>query len=217
MNTTRKKRAVFVAVLIISLTLIAVSFEIFGDRANINPTRVACLGDSITELSGYPNDLQIMLGANYNVSKFGVSGATVSVNSYTPYISQEAFQEAKEFLPNIVIIMLGTNDARADTYQSIDEFVADYKQLVAEVQALKSKPKIFLVKPPPIFDNNLALNNTNLLKGVIPRIEQVANDLGLPTIDVYTPLATHPEYFMDGVHPNSEGANLIASEICKAI
>jgi lysophospholipase L1-like esterase len=211
------KIAVLIAVLIISLTLIAVFLGTFEDRTNIKPTRVACIGDSITELSNYPNNLQTMLGANYNVSNFGVSGSTVLLNSYNPYISQKAFQRAKEFLPNIVVILLGTNDARTDIYQSIDEFVADYEQLVREVQALESKPKIFLVKPPPIFDNDLNLSNANLLEGVIPRIEQVAKALGLTTIDVYTPLVNHPEYFVDGVHPNNEGASLIASEIYKAI
>jgi acyl-CoA thioesterase-1 len=158
-----------------------------------------------------------MLGTSYLVREFGVSGSTVLANSDDPYINQTEFQAAKEFLPNIVVILLGTNDARADYYQSINNFVADYEQLVSEVQAVESKPKIFLVKPPPIFDNNFSLSNTNLLEGVIPRIEQVANEFGLTTIDVYTLLANHPEYFVDGVHPNNEGARLIASEIYKAI
>lgn len=217
MNIKRMKIAVFIAVIVISLTLIAVFFETFRDGTNINSTRVACIGDSITDLSAYPNDLQTMLGANYRVISFGVQGATVLLNSYRPYINQEAFQRMKKFLPNIVVILLGTNDAHKENYHSIDNFVADYEQLVREVQALESKPKIFLVKPPPIFDNDLNLSSANLLEGVIPRIEQVAKDLGLTTIDVYTPLANHPEYFVDGVHPNEEGARLIASEIYKAI
>ena len=209
--------AVCIAVLIVSLTLIAVFSGTVGDRTNSSPTCVACIGDSITELSTYPHHLQTMLGTNYLVREFGVSGSTVLTNSDKPYINQTAFQTAKEFLPNIVIILLGTNDAREDHYQSIDNFVADYEQLVREVQALESKPKIFLVKPPPIFDNEFYLRNTNLLEGIIPRIEQVTNELSLTMIDVYTPLANHPEYFMDGIHPNNEGATLIASEIYKAI
>lgn len=217
MNITRIKLAVLIAVLILLLTLIVVFLGNFGGRTSIKPTRVACIGDSITELSAYPSDLQTLLGANYNVSNFGVSGVTVSHNSYNPYITQEVFQRAKEFLPNIVIILLGTNDARADIYQSIDNFAADYKQIVTEVQALESKPKIFLVKPPPIFDNDLNLSNANLLEGVIPRIEQVATTLNLTTIDVYTPLVNHPEHFVDGAHPNNEGAGVIASEIYKAL
>ena len=209
--TTRTKLlAVCIAALIILLSLDVVF-------SGIGATRVACLGDSITQVSGYPNKLQTMLGNNYYVREFGVSSSTVLVNSHTPYIDQKEFQKVKEFLPKIVIILLGTNDAREDTYQSIDNFVADYEQLIREVQAMENKPKILLVKPPPLFDNDFDLSNSNLLEGVIPRIEEVAKKLGLTTIDVYTPLANHPEYFVDGVHPNNDGARLIASEIFKAI
>ncbi len=217
MSITRVKVGVLVVVLIILFTFVVVFLGVVGDRVSVNPTRVACIGDSITALSSYPSGLQALLGVNYNVSSFGVSGSTVLRNSYNPYISQVAFQKAKEFLPDIVVILLGTNDARVDVYQSIDNFAADYMQLVSEVQALESKPEIFIVKPPPIFDNDLNLSSANLLEGVIPRIEQVATELGLTAIDVYTPLAGHPEYFVDGVHPNNEGAEVIASEIYKAI
>ena len=91
------------------------------------------------------------------------------------------------------------------------------KELVSEFQALASKPEIFLVKPPPIFNNEFNLSNTNLVEGVIPRIEQVAEELGLPTIDAYTPFANHPGYFLDGVHPTQEGARIIASEVYNGI
>jgi len=211
MNIARTKLlAVCIAAIILSVTLIVVF-------SGISATRVACIGDSITQFSTYPNDLQTMLGTSYNVREFGVSGSTVLFSSFTPYIDQREFQRAKQFLPNIVIIMLGTNDAREDYYQSIANFVADYKQLVREVQALESKPKIFLVTPPPIFENDLDLSNVNLLEGVIPSIGQVAEELSLTLIDVYTPLANRSEYFSDGVHPNNEGAKVIASEVYKAI
>lgn len=214
---TLKFLAVFIT-LLISLSLITVFFANLADKTNTDTlTRVACIGDSITELSNYPNDLQTMLGANYNVQNFGVSGTTVLINSGKPYIDQEAFQNAKGFLPNIVIILLGTNDARIDLYQSLNRFVADYKKLISQIQSLESKPKIFLVKPPPIYNKEHNLSDTNLQEGVIPRIEQVAKDLGLPTIDVYTSLANHPEYFMDGIHPDNEGAKIIANIIYKAI
>jgi acyl-CoA thioesterase I len=45
----------------------------------------------------------------------------------------------------------------------------------------------------------------------------VANQLGLPTIDVYAPLLDHPEYFFDGVHPNNEGSIIIAEKIYSAV
>jgi acyl-CoA thioesterase-1 len=205
--------AVFIAVLIISVTIIIV----FSEAFRRSPTRVACMGDSITEMTAYPADLQDLLGDGYSVSNFGAIGSTVLMETSDPYIYTTAFLKAEVFLPDIVVIMLGTNDARADNYQSIDNFVPDYEQLVRVVKALKSDPKIYLVKPPPIFYNNLNLSNEHLLDGVIPSIQQVANDFNLPTIDVYTPLVNHSNYFMDGVHPNNNGASVIASEIYKAI
>jgi acyl-CoA thioesterase-1 len=210
--TGRKCFLVCVAVLIVSVVSTALFFGAFRGRS----IRVACIGDSITELSTYPTDLQELLGATYYVREFGVAGTTVLFDTYNPYINQHRFQAAKEFQPDIVVILLGTNDAREDTYQSIANFTFDYKQIVTEMQALESKPRILLVKPPPLFENNLSLSNENLLEGVIPGIEQVADELGLTLIDAYTPLDGHPEYFVDGVHPNYDGASIIASEIYEA-
>jgi lysophospholipase L1-like esterase len=189
---------------------------VFSEAFRIGPTRVACMGDSITEMSAYPADLQDLLGDGYSVGDFGVSGSTVLIDTSNPYIYTTAFLKAKVFLPDIVVIMLGTNDARADNYRHINDFVVDYEQLVREVQALKNSPKIYLVEPPPIFHNNLNLSNTHLTDGVIPGIEQVAKDFDLSTIDVYTPLVNHSNYFIDGVHPNKNGASVIANEIYKA-
>lgn len=210
--TGRKCFVVCVAVLLLSVVSTALFFSAFRGRS----IRVACIGDSITELSTYPTELQDLLGSNYYVREFGVSGTTVLAGTYHPYIDQIRFQASKEFLPDVVIILLGTNDARVDNYQSIVNFTADYKQLVSEVQALESNPRILLVKPPPILENNFDLRNENLLEGVIPRIEQVSDELGLTLIDVYSPLDGHPECFVDGVHPNYDGAVVIAGEVYKA-
>lgn len=205
--------AIFIAILTTSAMLIVV----FSGTSRSVPTRIACIGDSITENSVYPAELQDMLGASYFVKEFGVTGSTIMTNTFKPYICTAEFFRAREFLPNIVIIMLGTNDAREDHYKSIENFVGDYERLVRKVQEIESNPRILLVKPPPIFGNELYLRNVNLLEGVIPDIEQVAKDFGLTTIDVYTPLVSCPDYFWDGVHPNNQGAHIIAREICDAI
>jgi lysophospholipase L1-like esterase len=200
------------------LGLIVLFLGNFGIRTKpANLIYVACVGDSITEGSGYPVYLQAMLGDSYKVGNFGVSGSTVLLNSDTPYMKQSAFQEAKAFQPSIVVIMLGTNDAHETTYEPIENFQADYKKLISAYQGLESNPQIWLVTPPPIFENEFDLSETNLEQGVIPQIKQVANELDLPTIDVNTALISYPEYFGDGVHPSSEGAMLIANEINQAI
>ena len=210
--------AIGISILIVSSFLMVLFFESLGNRAYpLIAIRVACIGDSITEGTKYSSDLQAMLGGGYAVGNFGAGASTVSLESNKPYMNQTAFLKAKEFLPRIVIIMLGTNDASPANYQHIDDFAADYKKLIGEFQSLPSKPEVWLVKPPPIFNDGLGLNTTDFQQGVIPRIEQVANELGLHLIDVYTALINHPEYFLDGVHPNGEGAKLIANVIYEAI
>lgn len=186
-----------------------------NQAAQTIPITVSCVGDSITEWSGYPTILQTMLGSSYEVSNFGVAGAAVSPSWYTSYVKQPEFHKSKDVEPSIVVIMLGTNDAH--TSQNASNFSSDYKNLVSEYQTLPSHPKILLVEPPPIYDNKLELNGTHLDGYVLPGIEQVAYELGLPTIDVNAALANHPELFEDGVHPNSEGAFAIATEIVQIL
>ena len=194
-----------------------VSTSVFFGTFRGKSIRVACVGDSITELSTYPTDLQELLGSTYYVREFGVVGTTVLVDTYHPYIDQHRFKSSREFLPDIVVVLLGTNDARTDNYRSIVNFVVDYKQLISEVQELESNPRIILVTPPPIFENTLDLHNEYLLEGVIPGIKQVADEIGLTLVDLYTILDGHSEYFVDGVHPNYDGARIIAGEIHRAI
>jgi lysophospholipase L1-like esterase len=179
--------------------------------------RVACVGDSITEGSGYPENLQALLGDGFKVGNFGVSGSSVLSTSGLPYMNQTEFLEAQEFQPSIVVVMLGTNDAKENVTESTETFQADYRQLVNAYATLESKPDVWLVKPPPIFENTLDLNNTHLEQHILPCIEDVAYELNLPTIDLNTAFRGYPEYFMDGVHPSSDGAMAIATEINQAI
>lgn len=197
--------------------MVAIYVQTSLDYNSTKKIRVACIGNSITELTSYPINLQIRLGSNYRVENFGSSGATVLIDTYTPYIYQTAFFNAKNFLPDIAVVMLGTNDARTDNFKSIENFFSDYVKLISAIQGLNNKPKILLVKPPPIFDNNLGLEVTNFSEKIIPLIEDIANDLSLPIIDVYGALKDHPEYFPDGVHPNNEGSSFITIEIYNAI
>ena len=86
--------------------------------------RVALVGDSITELSTYPHYLAKLLGSAFAIGNFGVCGTTITLDSVSPYIYTEALKAAKKFTPNIVVIMLGTNDAEETVFQT--NFTEDY-------------------------------------------------------------------------------------------
>lgn len=175
--------------------------------------KVACLGDSITAITNYPADLQTQLGSYYAVTAYGVPGSTVNLTSSLPYYNQTQYTSAKLALPDIVIILLGTNDTNSTVYSSIDRFPADYEKLIADIQAISSHPQVWIVKPTPIFTNTLGLSDANLNAGVIPGIVQVASALGLTAIDGNTALQGLPQDFIDGVHPNSTGAAILAASI----
>ena len=71
---------------------------------------------------------------------------------------------------------------------------------------------MYIVKPPPVFSNETGLNPEFFLENIIPNIEKVAKQTNLPIIDVYSALANSSNLFPDGVHPNAEGAQLIAND-----
>jgi acyl-CoA thioesterase I len=217
MNKTTKWLTIVLVAVILTAGLATFYLENQQETKNAFPIRVACVGDSITNGTEYPDDLWMMLGTNYTIGNFGVGGATVSLESDKPYMNQIEFQEAKQFKPNIVVVMLGTNDAYPSRQNNLNNFTNDYEKLVAAFQALSIKPKIFLVIPPPVFNAELGPNNTILLDSIIPRITQAGTELGLPTVDVYSPLMNHADYFWDGVHPNSYAAKIIATQIYSAI
>ena len=181
------------------------------------PIRIACVGDSITEITSYTSHLQSMLGPNYTVGNFGVSGSTVTLNSSKPYMKQPQYTAAQNFDPDIVVIMLGTNDAHSYLQKYSGNFVRDYILLADSFENLSSTKQVIVVKSPPVYNNNLDLNPFFFAQRVIPSIEDVANQQNLPTVDVYDAFGNHSDYTVDGVHPNDEGATLIASQVANAI
>ncbi len=181
------------------------------------PVRVACVGDSITKITSYASDLQTMLGSNYSVNNFGVSGSTVTLDSYKPYIQQQAFDKAENYEPNIVVIMLGTNDAHSYLEQYNGTFEQDYVKLTHSFQELDSKPQILIVESPPVFNNSLGIDPTFFSDTIIPHIQNVADTQNLSTVDVYDAFGNQSNYTLDGIHPNDEGSTLIASQVCDAI
>jgi acyl-CoA thioesterase I len=178
-------------------------------------TKVACIGDSITELSGYPNILKQTLGDNYFVSNFGACGTTVSLNSENPYMRSQAYASAKNFQPDLTVVMLGTNDANPNFGDYRSGFIADYRLLIEAIQSITSKPTVWVVRPPHIFDESW-LSGHIFSSMVIPAVDEAAKQAKVPVINVYN-ATDNPRLFFDGVHPNDAGAKIIAEVIHQTI
>ena len=192
------------------------TFSVESIEVESKLTRVACVGESITQGSTCPYRLLKMLRPNYIVGNFRVSGSTVSLNSKTPYMNQSRFQDALKFKPNIIVIMLGNNDTNPEISNE-GNFEAYYSRLVTSFQQLEGRQLIWIIKSPPIFTDNPNYNNTYLASTILPCIDKLADQMKLPTVDIYSALNNHSDYFMDGVYPDNKGAALIASKVYDAI
>ncbi len=187
------------------------------------PVVVACIGDSITEGSGagegqsYPSQLQAMLGDKWKVVNYGLGGRTLLQKGDRPYRAEKAYQDALSSAPDVVIIMLGTNDTKPQNWTFEAEFVADYTELVKSFRDLKSKPRLYVCRPCPVPEpGNFGINETNV-KEEIKRIDKLAKQLGLGMIDMHKALEGKPELLPDRVHPNTEGAGEMAKAAFKAL
>lgn len=182
------------------------------------PVKVACVGDSITQGVGaqrgksYPSQLQQILGDGHVVANFGVSGRTLLRKGDFPYWNEQKYRDALAMKPDVVVIMLGTNDTKPHNWKHEKEFAADYRDLVKSFQDLPSKPKVYVCHPCPVpGKGNFGINEENVQK-LIPRIDALAKELGCGVIDMHAALSEHPEMLPDRVHPNTAGA----AEMAKA-
>ena len=198
---------------------------IAGSTAADQVTRVSCIGDSITFGSGtktpktdsYAAQLGRMLGDTYTVTNFGVSGATLLNHGDHPYQKSSSMRRALNSKPDIVIIMLGTNDTKPQNWKFKDEFVADYQDMIGQFRNLDSHPKIFICLPPFVGkDGNYGINEAGV-EDQIPLIRKLATDENVTLIDNYTPLKDHPDLLPDNVHPNKDGAAYLAKSVFAAI
>jgi len=198
------------------------------EPAVARPTRLACVGDSITfghlipnrEHDSYPAQLAALLGVGWRVENFGLSGATALRRSPKPYDRQKVCRDALAFEPDVVVICLGTNETKREIWEAAgSQFAADYLALIQSFQKLASHPRVFLCRPIPLFrDRGKEWDTDAVLRDqILPRIEEVARSAKLPVIDLYAPFAAHPELLSDGVHPNASGAGLIARVVGAAL
>lgn len=208
--------ALIILLAVSGTTLLFIWYTIHKEPSDA--VRVACVGDSLTQSTSYPLELLIRLGNRYSCRNFGAGSTTISLDSETPYMNTSVFESALEFQPDLVIIMLGTNDAQPSLHQYNTTFIDDYVKLVSEFQKLSSEPKIWIVLPPPIFsDQGGKISPDYFENTLIPLIKQVAQETGLPLIDVHSALVDYADYFPDGIHPNYEGGKLMATEIYNAV
>lgn len=205
---------------LLSLTLILISFSVFSQ----SPIKIACVGNSITQGPGrdhpdsYPLQLQEILGEAYEVKNFGVSGRTLLKKGDFPYWQEPQFEEVKRFSPDILVIMLGTNDSKPQNWAYKSEFRNDYLDMISAFrESMPADGKVYVVMPVPVTKDNFGITAEVMNNEQRMMIIDIARSSGAELIDLYTPLMDKADLLPDGVHPNSEGLGIMAASVARAI
>jgi len=187
--------------------------------------KVACVGDSITAGSGagpkeaYPTVLGNLLGEKYQVGNFGCSGATLMKKGDKPYWKVGEFAKSDAFAPTIVVIMLGTNDTKKQNLPHVDEFVADYKELIEHYRALPSHPTVYVVAIPPITKPSFNMVPEASGGQIGTLVRKAAEEAKTPLVDAYAAFKGHEAEYLtgDGCHPAPAGHAVLAKVVAEAI
>ena len=185
------------------------------------PIRIACIGDSITEgrggMNSYPAQLQKILGSKYLVGNFGRTSASV-LPGPLQYSKLPECQDAIDFRPDKVLIMLGTNDSPGLNWsERRDHFRSAYRALITGFRGLKSNPDIVVMIPPPMFFDESDWRPRNLVDEVIPIELALASVEGCLVFNSYDQFKGKVESFPDRLHPNNLGFQVLARAVAKEI
>ena len=190
--------------------------------------KVACIGNSVTygyghkepSRTSYPTQLQQMLGDKYEVRNFGHSGATLLSKGHRPYINLPEYKAALEFAPDIAVIHLGLNDTDPRNWPNYrDEFYNDYINIIEALREANPEVDVYVCQMTPIFHWHRRFKSGtrdwyHQIQELIPHIAKYGN---FEIIDLSRYLYHRPDLMPDALHPDAEGAGIIAKQVYSAI
>lgn len=181
-----------------TITALFIIVCLFVVRPIIKPKVVLCLGDSITmgvggTNGGYRGYLQDMLGSRYVLVTEAHKGwTTEQIRKIVPLLLMEV-------KPDIVLLMIGTNDIHLGKFE---EGAINIPKIIYNILLKDSNTKIIAGKllPSKKYDFDVAFFNLVLLF--------IDKEFGSAVDTVLFGLTE--EHLSDGIHPNDEGYKIMA-------
>jgi lysophospholipase L1-like esterase len=184
------------------------------------PIRITCVGASDVSsptpygTPNWPDYITPMLGYEYAITNCGASGTTMLKQGNAPYWNTQQYTNSLNSSPDIVIIMLGSNDSKSYNWIYQTNYVHDYETLINEYRNLPSHPRIYLNTLLTVYGGGSYDITDPIVTGELcPMIKQIAFDENLPIIDINAATKNMPQNFPDNVHPNIAGAKVVAQTV----
>ncbi len=207
------------------------SFDVTGEKDLI---KVACIGDSITHGTtssdesayNYPVYLQRMLGYDYYVEKYGAPGFSMTSTDQFAYMNYSIYNSSLNAKPDVVIIMLGTNDCNPnDAYKNWNDsarsvaFKRSANTMISAYKRANRNVQIYLMTPPTVPQNQAWADNVK--NYAVPLITEIAEAQNCLLIDIYSWSLKHTSTFTadggDGLHPKNEHYSELAEAVYEGL
>lgn len=196
-----------------------------GESVKTEKIKIAFIGDSVTKgtamtdssADSYPAQLGAMLGDAYEVGNFSEGGRCVLSDSGSAYLDSDAFAESILYQPDVVCIMLGTNDVASllNKEKGNEALYFDMLLLIEKYTALESRPIVYLLTPTVRTDDR-ALEEG--IRDIIrPVYKKISEDTGVGYVDTFTVSQDMKHHFADSVHPDAVACSYIATWLYNAI
>jgi len=192
-----------------------------GKSTGAAQIRISCVGASDVSsptpygTPNWPVYLGQLLGSGYVVGNYGASGTTLIKAGSPSYWKTQQFTNSGNSSPDIVIIMLGSNDSKTNNwFYAKTNYVPDYNSLVDHYQNLPTHPRVYLVTLLTVYSNgNFGITDPIVTGIITPWIRQIGASRGLPVFDVNAATKNMPQNFPDNVHPNDAGVHIVTQTI----
>jgi lysophospholipase L1-like esterase len=188
--------------------------------APARPIRITCVGASDVSsptpygTPNWPDYIAPMLGYEYAITNCGASGTTMIQIGNSPYWNTQQYTDGLNSSPDIVIIMLGSNDSKPYNWIYQTNYTPDYEIMINQYRNLPSHPRIYLNTLLTVYGaGSYDITDPIVTGQLCPIIKQIAFDEGLPVIDVNIATKNMPQNFPDNVHPDIAGAKVVAQTV----
>ena len=195
-----------------------------------SPVKIACIGDSITygycideidrEVYSYPAMLGAKLGDGYEVGNFGKSASYIlpgesEYNERTDktlsYRDTQQYQDSIAFAPDVVIIMLGTNDITSMIDEAhVAAIEQELENIIKIYQDLESVERVYVMTSIYAPYN---LNTYRASDGPLQKLQQrAAQDTGAEYLDIYSLTRDYFDVMLhlsDRLHPDEDSYEAI--------